>query len=66
MAPFTVSFARDAHLFNHSNKEIIIEKNEKISQFIIVPCWSDNPKFVENIDENTSRGLGGFGSTGLK
>ena len=54
-----------AHLFNHSNETIEIKKGQKITQFIIVPVWCGQPKEVTELDLNTSRGTGGFGSTGI-
>ena len=53
------------HVFNHSNQKVVINKNEKITQFIITPVWSGQPNFVNVIDEDTERGLGGFGSSKL-
>jgi dUTP pyrophosphatase len=53
------------HLFNHSDEWIKISKNEKIVQAIVVPVWTGNPIFVEELDLNTNRGEGGFGSTGI-
>lgn len=54
------------HLFNNSDKRIFIKEGEKIAQMLVVPIWTGNPKEVDFIDENTDRGTGGFGSTGLK
>lgn len=53
-----------AHLFNHSNNEVHIERGDKIVQGIIIPVWLGNPILIDNIDKITSRGTGGFGSTG--
>lgn len=54
------------HLFNNGDEKVIIKKGEKIAQMIIVPIWTGIPEKVDSLDENTSRGKGGFGSTGLK
>ena len=66
------------HLFNNSasgygfhpetGREIggvEIKAGEKIAQMILVPCWTGDPVVVDELDE-TERGDGGFGSTGLK
>jgi len=53
------------HLFNHGNHAITIRKGEKISQFIVIPVWTGAINQVENIDMDSDRGEGGFGSTGL-
>lgn len=55
-----------AHLFNLSNKSINILKGEKITQFLVVPIWHGKIQVVNEINMNTTRGVGGFGSTGLK
>jgi len=52
------------HLFNHSDEEVIIKKGEKIAQLLLVRIWAGQPEEVEQLDES-SRGSGGFGSTGL-
>jgi dUTP pyrophosphatase len=54
------------HLINTSTSEVTIEKGDKITQFVVVPVWSGQPEIVQEIDENTERGAGGFGSTGNK
>ena len=53
------------HLFNHSDVNVIIKKGEKIAQLILVPIWAGQPVEVEELD-NTERGDGGFGSSGVK
>ena len=53
------------HLFNHSDIEVIIPKGEKIAQLILMPIWSGQPLEVQELDESI-RGSGGFGSTGVK
>jgi len=52
------------HLFNHSDLSVIIKKGEKIAQLILVPIWAGQPVEVDELD-NTERGDGGFGSSGL-
>lgn len=52
-------------LYNQSNQEQIIEKSERIAQFVLVPYVQAEFEEVESLDE-TVRGNGGFGSTGTK
>jgi len=57
-------------LINSSNEIVVIEQNEKIIQFILIPISYLLPYEVEfselYIDKESSRGSGGFGSTGIK
>jgi dUTP pyrophosphatase len=52
-------------LFNHSETDFNIEKGDRIAQLII-----EKIKFAEAIEvqelDDTERGMGGFGSTGLR
>jgi dUTP pyrophosphatase len=50
-------------LANLSNKPIRILRGEKIAQLVIAPVQQVEIVLVESLDE-TSRGTGGFGSTG--
>ena len=50
-------------LFNHGNKEFIINNEDRIAQMILVPIIKATFEEVENLPE-TIRGEGGFGSTG--
>jgi len=52
------------HLMNISDKEVNFVKGEKIAQGIVFPVIMDIPIQVDEIDIDTSRGEGGFGSTG--
>jgi dUTP pyrophosphatase len=50
-------------LFNHSNKEYVIKRGDRICNAIIEPCHS--PPIVEGpIDTATDRDASGFGSSG--
>jgi dUTP pyrophosphatase len=49
---------------NHGADDFKIEKNQKIAQMIINKVESAEVEEVEELDD-TSRGEGGFGSTGL-
>ena len=52
-----------AVLFNHSRKDFIVEKGQKITQLVIMPIITPEPELVDSLEE-TERGNGGFGSTG--
>ncbi len=51
-------------LHNDTNEEKIIEPNERIAQMILIPYIPMLFEQVESLDE-TERGKGGFGSTGI-
>ena len=50
-------------LFNHSDKDFIIEPGDRIAQLLIQKVESINFLPVDDLDE-TERNKGGFGSTG--
>lgn len=52
-----------AVLYNHSKKDYIVEKGQKITQLVIVPIVTPELELVDELEE-TERGSGGFGSTG--
>ena len=52
-------------LHNHSGQPRTIEDGERIAQMVITPCFTAMFQVVDELDE-TSRGSGGFGSTGRK
>ena len=50
-------------LLNHSKATQVIEPGERVAQFLITPVLT--PPYVESEElSDTSRGVGGFGSTG--
>lgn len=50
-------------LLNHSNQPQTLEPGERVAQFVITPVLT--PVYEETEDlSDTSRGIGGFGSTG--
>lgn len=54
-------------LLNTSNKDVIIYPGQKIIQFLYIPILNDIPTevpFEKLYNKKTSRGKGGFGSTG--
>lgn len=52
-------------LYNQSNIEQVIEPDERIAQFILMPYIKADFTEVDELDD-TDRGNGGFGSTGTK
>ena len=50
-------------LFNHGNKDFIINNNDRIAQMVLTPVIKME---IEEVDQlpKTIRGSGGFGSTG--
>ena len=52
-------------LFNHSNKDFIINNGDRIAQMVLVPILKMEFEEVDSLPE-TIRGQGGFGSTGKK
>lgn len=55
-----------AHLFNFSDEDVVINKGDKITQLVMRQVWLGKLRQEENINEETERGAGGFGSTGEK
>lgn len=53
-----------AVLYNHTNEPIHFLEGQKITQVVILPCLTPKLEVVEELDE-TERGDGGFGSSGL-
>lgn len=53
-------------LINHGDENFVINHGERIAQGVL--AFSIQPTFFKKneIDENTSRGVNGFGSTGVK
>ena len=50
-------------LFNHGNKEFIVNNGDRVAQMVLTPILKVNFEEVENLPE-TVRGSRGFGSTG--
>ena len=50
-------------LYNHGNKEFIINNEDRIAQMVLLPIIKANLEEVQALPE-TIRGKGGFGSTG--
>lgn len=52
------------HLFNNSDETVVITPGQKIAQFLILPVWYGQAEQVNSISTDTTRGEGGFGSSG--
>ena len=52
-------------LINHSSKSYLVEKGTKVAQIVLGRVEEIKFKEVKNLN-NTTRGTGGFGSTGKK
>ena len=52
-------------LFNFSNETFVVEKGMRIAQMVVNELPDVNLFEVKNIDTNSDRSDGGFGSTGL-
>ena len=50
-------------LFNHGDKDFIVNNNDRIAQMILMPILKMELEEIENLPKNI-RGSGGFGSTG--
>ena len=53
------------HMFNLSSNTISINKGDKISQLVMREVWMGELEESFDISMETSRGSGGFGSTGV-
>ena len=52
-------------LINHGNEDFVVEPGERVGQFVFAKYERAEWSAVEKLDE-TERGMGGFGSTGVK
>lgn len=52
-------------LYNISTEDFTVERGDRIAQMMFMPVFSANLIECEELDE-TKRGKGGFGSTGIK
>ena len=51
-------------LVNHGAEPFLIERGARIAQMVVAPVTQARLSEVETLDE-TARGQGGFGSTGI-
>lgn len=52
------------HLFNHSDDIVKFSKGDKIAQLVMREVWMGDIIEVDDLNKETDRGDGGFGSTG--
>lgn len=52
-------------LWNRTDSLIIINPMDRVAQFMIIPVIHPEYEVVEEFDEQTKRGTGGHGSTGV-
>lgn len=50
-------------LYNHSEDSYRVHRGDKISQLVIIPCYTPELEQVDEL-EDTERGSNGFGSSG--
>lgn len=53
-------------LYNRGVNDVTIEPLDRVAQLLIMPVFQANIQIVEEFKEETDRGQGGLGSTGLK
>ncbi len=51
-------------LWNRSNNDFVLQPNERMAQYVIVPIVRPNFCWVDEFDDTSERGVGGFGHTG--
>lgn len=54
-------------LWNRSDKEMVIQPGDRVAQLVIMPVASGYKlEVVDDFSDTTTRGVGGFGHTGVK
>jgi len=53
-----------AILINHGESDFMVQRGDRIAQIVVAPVQRGNLVEVDNLDD-TARGSGGFGSTGV-
>ncbi len=53
-----------AILINHGEDDFVVQRGDRIAQIVVAPVQRGNLVEVDNLDD-TARGSGGFGSTGV-
>jgi len=53
------------HFFNNSDNDVHIKIGDKIAQLVMREVWMGELEKSNNIETETIRGAGGFGSTGV-
>ena len=52
-------------VFNHSSEIVMLDKGDKVTQLVVMPCIMDAVEIVDSI-RSGERGENGFGSTGTE
>lgn len=55
-----------AILVNHGHEDFVIEPGDRIAQAVVAPVMVVDFEAVTSVEDDTTRGAGGFGSTGQK
>jgi len=51
-------------LYNHGDKDYLVNREDKISQLVVIPVLYEPVELVDELDGGSERGSNGFGSTG--
>ncbi len=51
-------------LINHGDTDFVVSRGMRIAQAVLAPVWRATLQVVDTLDD-TTRGTGGFGSTGV-
>ena len=51
-------------LYNNSDEHYQVHAGDKISQLVVIPVLYEDIHIMDSLDENTERGVQGFGSSG--
>ena len=55
-----------AILVNHGENDFVIQPGDRIAQAIVAPVMMVDFETVSNVSDDTTRSIGGFGSTGVQ
>lgn len=55
-----------AILVNHGQTDFVIQPGDRIAQAVVAPVMTVDFERVETVSDDTTRSVGGFGSTGTK
>lgn len=60
----TIAARSRVNLINHGKADFVVNRGDRIAQMIIAPVTQASWEVTDTLDE-TERGTGGFGSTGI-
>ena len=52
-------------IINHGKDDFLVEEGMKIAQMVLKPIYKVEIEEVKELGSNTTRGEGGFGSSGI-